>query len=107
MPDMSQEGYLATLGMKAFLEEGQETIEDGENQDELTADLALIAVATLLSHTLGEEETSDFLLTAVVQSLLPQAISAEFGNGTKARGASLVTLRQKHGRPKPIPRVRH
>jgi Mn-containing catalase len=98
-------------GMKGLLEEGQETIEDGENQDELIGDLALIAaaqrvehyeisgygtarclakqvgereVATLLSHTLGEEEASDFQLTAVAQSLLQQAISVEFGNGTKA-----------------------
>jgi Mn-containing catalase len=98
-------------GMKGLLEEGQETIEDAENQDELIADLALIAVAqkvehyeisgygtarclakqvgerevaTLLSHTLGEEEASDFLLTAVAQSLLQQAISVEFGNGSKA-----------------------
>jgi Mn-containing catalase len=98
-------------GMKGLLEEGQETIENGESQGELTADLALIAaaqkvehyeisgygtarclakqigereVAMLLSHTLGEEEASDFLLTAVAQSLLQQAISVEFGNGTKA-----------------------
>jgi Mn-containing catalase len=98
-------------GMEGLLEEGQETIEDVENQDELMADLALIAaaqkvehyeisgygtarclakqvgereVATLLSHTLGEEEASDFLLTAVAQSLLQQAVSVEFGNGTKA-----------------------
>lgn len=98
-------------GMKGLLEEGQETIEEVENQDGLIADLALIAaaqkvehyeisgygtarclakqvgereVATLLSHTLGEEEASDFLLTAVAQSLLQQAISVEFGNGTKA-----------------------
>jgi Mn-containing catalase len=98
-------------GMKGLLEEGQETIENGESQGELTADLALIAaaqkvehyeisgygtarclakqigereVATLLSHTLGEEEASDFLLTAVAQSLLQQAISVEFGNGTRA-----------------------
>jgi Mn-containing catalase len=98
-------------GMKGLLEEGQETIKDGENKDELIADLGLIAaaqkvehyeisgygtarclakqigereVATLLSHTLGEEEASDFLLTAVAQSLLQQAVSVEFGNGSKA-----------------------
>jgi len=98
-------------GMKGLLEEGQETIGDVENGDELIGDLALIAaaqkvehyeisgygtarclakqigereVAALLSHTLGEEEASDFLLTAVAQSLLQQAVSVEFGNGTKA-----------------------
>jgi Mn-containing catalase len=98
-------------GMKGILEEGQETIEEGKDLDELTADLALIAaaqkvehyeisgygtakclakqigereVAVLLTQTLGEEEASDFLLTAAAQPLLQQAVSAEYGNGTKA-----------------------
>ena len=98
-------------GMKGLIEEGQETIEEGKSKDELTADLALIAaaqkvehyeicgygtakclarqlgerkVATLLSHTLGEEEASDFHLTALAEPLLQQAISVQFGNGTKA-----------------------
>jgi ferritin-like metal-binding protein YciE len=97
--------------MKGIVEEGEETIEEGEERDELTADLALIAaaqrvehyeisgygnarclakqigereVATLLSHTLGEEEAADFLLTSITQPLLQQATSKEFGNGTKA-----------------------
>jgi Mn-containing catalase len=97
-------------GMKGLLEEGEETIEDGEDQDELTADLALIAsaqkvehyeisgygtarclarqlgepeVATLLSHTLGEEESADFLLTELSKPLLQEATSVEVGNGTK------------------------
>jgi Mn-containing catalase len=97
-------------GMKGLLEEGQETIEEGKELDELTADLALIAsaqkvehyeiagygnakclakqlgereVATLLSHTLGEEESADFLLTAITKPLLQQATSVEVGNGTK------------------------
>jgi Mn-containing catalase len=97
-------------GMKGLIEEGQEVIEDGKDKDELTADLALIAaaqkvehyeisgygtarclarhlgerkVATLLSHTLGEEESADFLLTDVSQPLLQQAFSAEFGDGSK------------------------
>ncbi len=96
--------------MKGIVEEGQETIDEGENKDELTADLALIAaaqrvehyeisgygnarclakqigereVALLLSHTLGEEEAADFLLTSITQPLLQQATSEEFGNGTK------------------------
>jgi Mn-containing catalase len=98
-------------GMKGLLEEGQETIDDGQELDDLTADLALIAaaqkvehyeisgygtarclakqigereVAVLLTHTLGEEEASDFLLTAVAQPLLQQAVSREMGSGTKA-----------------------
>jgi Mn-containing catalase len=97
--------------MKGIVEEGQETIDEGEDKDELTADLALIAaaqrvehyeisgygnarclakqigereVAILLSHTLGEEEAADFLLTSVTQPLLQQATSEEFGNGTRA-----------------------
>jgi Mn-containing catalase len=97
--------------MKGLVEEGEETIEEGEEKDELTADLALIAaaqrvehyeisgygnarclakqigeneVAVLLTHTLGEEEAADFLLTSITQPILQQATSVEFGNGTKA-----------------------
>jgi Mn-containing catalase len=97
--------------MKGIVEEGQETIDEGEEKDELTADLALIAaaqrvehyeisgygnarclakqigqreVAKLLTHTLGEEEAADFLLTSITQPLLQQATSKEFGDGTKA-----------------------
>jgi Mn-containing catalase len=97
--------------MKGLVEEGQETIDEGEEKDELTADLALIAaaqrvehyeisgygnarclarqigereIATLLAHTLGEEEAADFLLTAISQPILQQATSVELGNGTKA-----------------------
>jgi Mn-containing catalase len=97
-------------GMKGLVEEGQETIDEGEEKDELSADLALIAaaqkvehyeisgygtarclakqigereVASLLSYTLGEEESADFLLTTITQPLLQQATSIEFG-GTKA-----------------------
>ena len=98
-------------GMKGILDEGQELIDDNDDIDELTADLALIGaaqkvehyeitsygtarclakkigereVALLLSHTLGEEEASDFLLTALAESLLQQALSEQIGNGTKA-----------------------
>jgi len=97
--------------MKGIVEEGAETIEEGEDKDELTADLALIAaaqrvehyeisgygnakclarqigereVAQLLSQTLGEEEAADFLLTSLTQPILQQATSVEFGNGTMA-----------------------
>jgi Mn-containing catalase len=97
--------------MKGLIEEGHETIAEGEEKDERIADLALIAaaqrvehyeisgygtarclakqigereVAVLLSHTLGEEEGADFLLTAVSQPILQQATSFEFGDGTKA-----------------------
>jgi ferritin-like metal-binding protein YciE len=96
--------------MKGIIEEGQETIEEAGDKDELTADLSLIAaaqrvehyeitgygnarciarqigereVAQLLSQTLGEEEAADFLLTSITQPILQQATSVEFGNGTK------------------------
>jgi ferritin-like metal-binding protein YciE len=97
-------------GMKGLLEEGEEIIEDSQDQGELAADLALIGaaqkvehyeisgygtakclarqlgeyeVAVLLSQTLGEEESADFVLTAITKPLLQQMTSVEFGNGTK------------------------
>lgn len=103
-------GSKACKGMKGLIEEGQEVIDEGEDYNELSADLALITaaqkvehyeisgygtarclarqigereVARLLSYTLGEEESADFLLTAIAQPLLQQATSVEVGNGTK------------------------
>lgn len=97
--------------MKGLIEEGQETIEEGDGKDEHIADLALIAAAQkvehyeisgygnarclarqlgerevgkLLSHTLGEEEAADFILSAVTLPLLQEISSKEVGNGTKA-----------------------
>ena len=98
-------------GMKGLLEEGQQTIAKGGEREDYAADLALIAAAQkvehyeicgygnarslarqigehkvvkLLAHTLGEEERSDFLLTEISKPLLQEAMSVEFGNGTKA-----------------------
>ena len=86
--------------MMGLIEEGQETIKEGANKQPLAADLALITaaqkvehyeisgygtvralarqigetdVAKLLSHTLGEEESADFLLTEVAKPLIQQA----------------------------------
>lgn len=86
--------------MKGLIEEGQETMQEGAEKEELAADLALICaaqkvehyeisgygtakalarqigaveVATLLSHTLGEEESADYLLTVIAKPLLQQA----------------------------------
>jgi len=86
--------------MMGLIEEGQETIEEGAEKEELAADLALICaaqkvehyeisgygtakalarqigaveVATLLSHSLGEEESTDYLLTVIAKPLLQQA----------------------------------
>lgn len=89
--------------MMGLIEEGQETIEEGGEKEELAADLALITaaqkvehyeisgygtvralarqvgeyeVAALLAHTLGEEESTDFLLTEISKPLL-QAATAQ------------------------------
>lgn len=86
--------------MMGLVEEGQETIKEGAEKPELAADLALITaaqkvehyeisgygtvrtlarqigepdVAKLLSHTLGEEESADFLLSEVAKPLVQQA----------------------------------
>jgi Mn-containing catalase len=85
--------------MMGLVEEGRETIEEGRAKEPMAADLALIAAAQrvehyeisaygtakclarqigetdcarLLSHTLGEEESADFLLTAISEPLLQQ-----------------------------------
>jgi Mn-containing catalase len=85
--------------MMGLVAEGEETIEEGQEKEALSADLALIAAAqrvehyeisaygtakclarqlrefdcaTLLSHTLGEEEAADFLLTAISEPILQQ-----------------------------------
>ncbi len=86
--------------MMGLIEEGQETIKEGADKQQLAADLALITaaqkvehyeisgygtvrtlarqigeseVAKLLSHTLGEEESADFLLSEVAKPLVQEA----------------------------------
>jgi Mn-containing catalase len=103
--------------MKGILEEGEETIKEGENQDDLGADLALIAaaqkvehyeicgygtartlarqigeveIAKTLSRTLGEDEASDFLLTNLTKPIMQQMTSIEVGNGTRRLGENLA-----------------
>jgi Mn-containing catalase len=88
--------------MEGLVAEGQETIQEGKEKEELSADLALITaaqkvehyeisaygtlralarqigeldVAELLTHTLGDEEAADFLLTEVSKPLIQQATS--------------------------------
>jgi Mn-containing catalase len=90
--------------MAGLVQEGQETIEEGKDKEEIAADLALITaaqkvehyeissygtvrtlarqigeleVASLLSHTLGEEESADYLLTEVAKPLLQEATLEE------------------------------
>jgi Mn-containing catalase len=92
--------------MEGLIEEGQETIQEGEEKEPMAADLALIAaaqrvehyeisaygtakclarqmgaveVARILSHTLGEEETTDFLLTAIADPILQQVALDDMG----------------------------
>lgn len=86
--------------MKGLVEEGQEVINEGAGKEEMAADLALIAAAqkvehyeisaygtaralarqigatdaaTLLSHTLGDEESADHILTTISKPILQQA----------------------------------
>jgi Mn-containing catalase len=93
--------------MMGLIEEGKETIEEGAEKEPIAADLALIAAAQrvehyeiaaygtvkalarqigaidaarLLSHTLGEEESADFLLTAISDPMLQQAAIEDGGN---------------------------
>jgi len=90
--------------MMGLVEEGEETIEEGSEKEELAADLALITaaqkvehyeisgygtvrtlarqigaydVATLLTHSLGEEESADHLLTEIAKPLLHQATAQD------------------------------
>lgn len=92
--------------MMGLLEEGEETIQEGRDKEPATADLALIAAAQrvehyeisaygtaralarqlgeidcarLLSHTLGEEERADFLLTAIADPLIQQVSLNDLG----------------------------
>ena len=85
--------------MRGLIEEGEETIEEGQQKEPMAADLALIAAAQrvehyeisaygtaralarqigqtecarLLTYTLGEEESSDYLLTAIADPILQQ-----------------------------------
>jgi Mn-containing catalase len=93
--------------MMGLVEEGKETIEKGSEKEPIASDLALIAAAQrvehyeiasygtartlarqlgendaarLLTHTLGEEETSDFLLTMIADPLIQQAAIEDGGN---------------------------
>jgi len=90
--------------MLGLVEEGQEKIEEGQDMEEIAADLGLITaaqkvehyeissygtvrslarqigelnVATLLSHTLGEEESADYLLTEISKPLIQEAAREE------------------------------
>ena len=92
--------------MMGLIAEGQEKIQESADKEPLAADLALIGAAQkvehyeisgygtartlarqigqiecarLLSHTLGEEESTDFLLTAIAEPLVQQATLDDLG----------------------------
>jgi Mn-containing catalase len=96
--------------MQGLIAEGQETIEESKkDKKEFASDLALIGaaqkvehyeisgygtvrnlarqigereVATLLSHTLGEEESADYLLTELSKPILQDALSPDSARTT-------------------------
>jgi Mn-containing catalase len=92
-------------GMKGIIEEGEETLDENEDEEQFVSDLALIAAAQkvehyeisaygtarclarqigerevekLLSHTLGEEESADYLLTELAKPILQEASLADY-----------------------------
>jgi Mn-containing catalase len=117
--------------MMGLVAEGEETIKEGRDKEPLAADLALIAAAqrvehyeisaygtarclarqldrmdcaTLLSHTLGEEESTDYLLTAIAEPLLQQLslddIGADVDLETVGVGAENRAPQKKSSRKK-------
>ncbi len=97
--------------MMGLVEEGSETISEGKDKEPLAADLALITaaqkvehyeisgygtarslarligereVAALLTHTLGEEESADYLLTEIAKPLLQDAAVEDIQSRTAA-----------------------
>lgn len=102
--------------MMGLVEEGKETIQEGEQKEPLAADLALITaaqkvehyeisgygtvralarqlgltdVAELLSHTLGEEESADFLLGTIAKPIIQQATIEDMGGDVDLEGSHL------------------
>jgi Mn-containing catalase len=100
--------------MTGLIEEGEEKIGEADGKAELIGDLSLIAaaqkvehyeiaaygnaqtlanqieqreVATLLRQTLGEEESTDYLLTEIAKPLLQEARSEDLG-ATGSTGAT-------------------
>lgn len=113
-------------GMMGLIEEGKETIEEGEDKEPLAADLALIAAAqkvehyeissygtvrslarqlrlrdveSLLSHTLGEEESTDYLLTELAKPLVQQATIDDMGAEVDLETVLTGNGRAEHAAP--------
>ena len=108
--------------MAGLVEEGEETIAEGKSKDPLAADLALITaaqkvehyeisgygtvrtlarqigeldVAKLLTHTLGDEESADYLLTEVAKPLIQDATLQE-NSAIKVQSHSKPTATAAH-----------
>ena len=112
--------------MQGLVAEGEEKIEKGGEKEEMASDLSLITaaqkvehyeisaygsartlalqigerdVAKLLSYTLGEEESADYLLTAIAKPILQEAMQ---GSGSASRNDRPETKRSGK-----TPRARH
>jgi Mn-containing catalase len=99
--------------MMGLVEEGEETIEEGQEKEPLAADLALITaaqkvehyeisgygtvralakqlglldIAELMTHTLGDEESADYLLTSIAKPLVQQATLEDMGANVDLEG---------------------
>ncbi len=113
-------------GMMGLIAEGEETIREGGEKEPLAADLALIAAAQrvehyeiaaygtarglarqlgqldcarMLSHTLGEEESTDFLLTAIADPLIQQATLDDMGAEVDLEGVPVEDAEKQPVRP--------
>jgi len=111
----------ACKAMMGLIQEGEETIQEGKDKEPLAADLALITaaqkvehyeisgygsarglarqigeldVAKLLSYTLGEEESTDFLLTTISKPLLQQARLDDLGGNVNLGSTPQVATHQ-------------
>jgi Mn-containing catalase len=101
-------------GMMGLIAEGEQRIKELQGEEALAADLGLIAAAQkvehyeisgygtarclarqigereaekLLSHTLGEEESADFLLSEIAKPILHDATLADNTNGAPVAAA--------------------
>jgi len=106
--------------MMGLVAEGEETIEEGGEKEPMSADLALIAAAQrvehyeisaygtarglarqlgqlecarLLSHTLGEEQAADFLLTAIADPIVQQVSLNDLGSDVNLETVGVETDR--------------
>ena len=108
--------------MMGLVEEGKETIEEGQEKEPLAADLALITaaqkvehyeisgygtvralakqlglldIAELMTHTLGDEESADYLLGSIAKPMVQQAPLEDMGANVDLEGKPPV--RQEAG----------